>query len=142
MIISFELQSHFDMARHWKEEKDWERIKKGVEVVFQDRYKDRKSKLKARLFPRNTNPESLRDTPQRGMAMDDWHKYIDFVSSEKFKNRSEKNKANREKLPYSSNHGTKSYAASRYEKVSICSSCLFYLLKQVSHSFSVFFWLK
>ena len=116
------------MARHRKEN-DWERIKKGVEVMFQERYKDRKSKLKAKLFPGNTNPESLRDTPQRGMSMDDWHKYIDFVSSEKFKNRSVKNKENREKLPYTSNHGSKSYAASRHEKVSIYSSCLFFLLK-------------
>ncbi|GKE10392.1 hypothetical protein Tco_1413943 [Tanacetum coccineum] len=48
------------------------------------------------------------------MSLDDWHQYLKYITSDKFVNLSSKNKADKAKLPYSSNHGTRSYAASCY----------------------------
>ncbi|PWA79017.1 hypothetical protein CTI12_AA209950 [Artemisia annua] len=71
---------------------------KRVEAMFKERYKDRKHKLKSKLFVGNIEPAS-------------------------FKKRSEKNKANLKKLLYTSNHGTKSYVVSRYEHLDKTGVC-------------------
>ncbi|KAL5580670.1 hypothetical protein UlMin_013112 [Ulmus minor] len=50
------------------------------------------------------------------MSDEDWAKCVQLFSSEKFRERSKKNKANREKSRYPSLHGTRTYAAVRHAK--------------------------
>ncbi|GJZ74866.1 hypothetical protein Tco_0639331 [Tanacetum coccineum] len=77
--------SHFDMAPH-RSSKDWEQIELGVEALFKERYKGRKNKLKTKLFGKGnpSDPELIWDKPLRGMRLYDWHKYLKYISSEKF----------------------------------------------------------
>ncbi|KAL5575965.1 hypothetical protein UlMin_017664 [Ulmus minor] len=50
------------------------------------------------------------------MSDEDWAKCVELFSSEKFQERSEKNKANRDKSKYPSLHRTRTYAAARHAK--------------------------
>ncbi|GKA17789.1 hypothetical protein Tco_0697626 [Tanacetum coccineum] len=102
---------------------DASEVRQGLETnrasggsLVQRTIQGQKNKLKTKLFGKNNppDPELIWDNPPMGVSLDDWRQYIKYISSEKFVNWSSKNKANRAKLPYSSNLGTISYAASRY----------------------------
>lgn len=95
-------------------------IEAGIKASFQARYKGRKHNFHEREFVGRDGykqPIKIRNFPPENMKLDDWHKYCDMVTSEKWLKRSNSNKTNRAKQVYSSNHGTKSYAQSRFEEV-------------------------
>ena len=52
-------------------------------------------------------PQQIRDFPPGYMELSEWNKYVDYVTMDKHMARAAKNKANRSKQLYSSNHGTK-----------------------------------
>ncbi|PWA52101.1 hypothetical protein CTI12_AA457740 [Artemisia annua] len=112
------LKHYFDMEEHLTGPNATE-IEAGIKASFQARYKGRKHNFHGREFVGRDGykePIKIRNFPPENMKLDDWHKYCDMVTSEKWLKRSNSNKTNREKQVYSSNHGTKSYAQSRFEE--------------------------
>ncbi|PWA33156.1 hypothetical protein CTI12_AA624930 [Artemisia annua] len=79
-----------------------------------------KNKFKEHMFVNGEgyeHPQERKQFPPGDMALSEWNKYVDYVTTPKHMARAEKNKANRKKQLYSSNHGTKSYDASRFDEV-------------------------
>lgn len=95
-------------------------MRAGVEKLCKDRYKDAKHDFKSRHFIDRGGFEvegHLRDSPPEDVTLPDWQNYVDFVTSPGEMSRSQKNKANRSLLPFTSKHGSKSYVARRAERV-------------------------
>ncbi|GJT31322.1 formin-like protein 18 [Tanacetum coccineum] len=112
------LKHYFDLAEHLTGPRAKD-IEAGIKLSFKARYKSRKHNFHQREFVGRDGyiePIKIRDFPPEDVELDHWHKYCDMVTSEKWKKRSNANKSNRAKQVYSSNHGTKSYAQSRFEE--------------------------
>ncbi|KAL5544807.1 hypothetical protein UlMin_008591 [Ulmus minor] len=99
---------------HFKEQL-WNAIQLGVlrlsiDRTAKDRYHNYKYKVHCHYKREGAK------IPFKHMSDKDWAKCVELFSSEKFRERSEKNKANREKSRYPSLHGTRTYAAARHAK--------------------------
>ncbi|GJU35689.1 formin-like protein 18 [Tanacetum coccineum] len=112
------LKHYFDLAEHLTGSRAKD-IEARIKLSFKARYKSRKHNFHQREFVGRDGyiePIKIRDFPLEDVELDHWHKYCDMVTLEKWKKRSNAKKSNRAKQVYSSNHGTKSYAQSRFEE--------------------------
>ncbi|KAL5551615.1 hypothetical protein UlMin_001791 [Ulmus minor] len=103
------VQSYFDMQRDYSEAQLGV-LRMSIDRTAKDRYRDYKYKVHCHFKKEGA------EIPFKQMSDEDWAKCIQLFSSEKFRERSEKNKANREKSRYPSLHGTRTYAAARHAK--------------------------
>lgn len=112
-----EIETYFDMRTHLDGPHS-EFITKGVNKLARERYCDHKYTFKRDNFINREgeeHPEEIREYPPENMTSEDWNTYIDFITSTEFKKRSGVNTQNKAKQKYPSLHGTKSYAAYRYD---------------------------
>ncbi|KAL5570056.1 hypothetical protein UlMin_026631 [Ulmus minor] len=103
------IQCYFDMQRDYSEAQ-LRVLRLSIDRTAKDRYHDYKYKVHCHYKMEGA------EIPFKEMSVEDWAKCVELFSSKKFKDRSEKNKANREKSRYPSLHGTRTYAAARHAK--------------------------
>ncbi|KAL5569268.1 hypothetical protein UlMin_025843 [Ulmus minor] len=103
------IQCYFDMRRDYSEAQLGV-LRLSIDRTAKDRYRDYKYKVHCHYKREGA------EIPFKEMSDEDWAKCVELFSSEKFQERSEKNKANREKSRYPSLHGTRTYAAARHAK--------------------------
>jgi len=98
---------------------EWPQILAGIERDCQDRFKDRKSRLKTHFenVGGYDNVANARRNPPRHVDLENWNKTVNLFLDSKFRKRSKINSANRGHAKYPSLHGSSSYAASQYKKV-------------------------
>ena len=86
-----------------------------------ERYSERKNKRHTHFKKFYKQPEDLPTAlanPPDFCTADTWRDICQLFLSERFQNRSTKNKDNRKKMKYPTTQGTKSLAAKRHEYVS------------------------
>ncbi|KAI3699037.1 hypothetical protein L2E82_43030 [Cichorium intybus] len=113
------LHHYFDIDA-WKNTRYWNGVVHGIEADCANAYKRRKHDLKEYFDEQGgyDDIERARAHPPPTQTPRAWEKVIDkLFTTDKYKTRSLKNKGNRELLPYTSSHGTESYAQKRYKEV-------------------------